>query len=237
MSSHLHEKPSMEEIQNKLIEILTVGHETLDDEHDELISDINNLQAFLARPAMEVYSLDNQSTFFEYTNRIGSAYAVVDLVVSDEKKQMFSLQNGVALADDLSAPAPAQLEKPEGTGILGGIFNKKKKPLAENSPYESLLPTVNKKMGKTDRIERFIEYYAHGQELLDVVGKESSAIVDYLAIHRQYFSYDVAYHVVRIHKQYIEIRKAKEKSSALAVSVSNQRDLYRAEQQKQFMGG
>ena len=44
MSSHLHEKPSMEEIQNKLIEILTVGHETLDDEHDELISDINKLK-------------------------------------------------------------------------------------------------------------------------------------------------------------------------------------------------
>ena len=63
MSSHLHEKPSMEEMQLKLIEILTVGHETLDDEHDELVADITGIQAFLARPAKEVYSL-----IIQYTN-------------------------------------------------------------------------------------------------------------------------------------------------------------------------
>jgi|SaaInlStandDraft_2_1057019.scaffolds.fasta_scaffold17675_2 hypothetical protein len=237
MSSHLHEKPSMEEMQLKLIEILTVGHETLDDEHDELVADITGIQAFLARPAKEVYSLEHQAVFYKFVNKIASAYSVVDLVVSDEKKQMYSLEMGQPLADDLSTPPPAQLEKQEGSGFMGGIFSKKKKPIPENSPYSSLLPSVNKKMAKIDRIERFIEMYAHGQELLDVVGEDSSAIIDYLAIHRQYFSYDVAYYVVRIHKQYVEMRKAKEKSSALAVSVSNQRDLYRAEQQKAFMGG
>ncbi len=235
--SHLQDKPTMEEMQLKLIEILTVGHETLDDEHGELIKDINDLQAFLARPASEVYDLVNQSIFYEHTNRIASAYSVVDLVVSDEKKQMYSLEMGQPLADDLSTPTPAQLDKPDSGGILGGIFNRKKKPIPENSPYASLLPSVNRKMMKIDRIERFIEMFAHGQELIDVVGKDSSAIVDYLAIHRQYFSYDVGYYVVRVHKQYIEMRKAKEKSSALAVSVANARDLYRAEQQKQFTGG
>lgn len=234
--------PNLIELQQQILDTLTLGHEILDREHEDVRKSVIEMQKFMTKDSLFVYSKKSEAEFGELVAKLSTAIATVDAVVSDDKKEMFKVQ---ALANNVLREQPeSQLpavteEKKSG---ISGLFNKTRQVFSKSAPYESELPEINKKLDKLVRLERFIEMYHRGIETRDTISnldteQQQEIMDDYIAIHRMIFPNDMGYHIIRIHKSYVEKTKALEKERVLSLGVANQRDLLRQEEEKRRMGG
>ena len=79
-------------------------------------------------------------------------------------------------------------------------------------------------MGKMVRFERFQEYQSYGIDLALI--SNFYTMKNYLRIHRTRFKFDIAPHILRVHRQYIEIIKEREKMGAIAMSRKMDEEIF-----------
>ncbi len=228
--------PKVEELQQQILDTLTLGHETLDVEHDKLKADIENILDFMGNTGKYVYALENEPKFTRIVTNLATALSVVDMVISEEKKDMFRVQ---AMMPE--TPIVEESKEEKSSNPLSGLFGKSKRIVRKTDPYESLVPEINKKLNKSERLEKFIEMYYFGRHTADTlkplaVGEQDDALDDLLWIHKTIFPHDMAYSIIKIHKNYIELRKARERNDIKEIGISYQRDLMAQQKEMQKFG-
>ena len=190
---------------------------------------------FMGHNGRYVYASNNESKFYDLVADLSSALATVDAVVSDEKIQMFQTQS--VLPD-----RPIKTETDESkSGIVANIMGTAKKLIRKTDPYESSVPEINKKLNKIERLERFIEMFTHGTETAKIISnlpviEQDEILDDLLAMHMTIFPNDMGYHIIRIHKSYVELKKNNERDSVMKLGVSHQRDLFRQSEEERKFG-
>lgn len=228
MSTPATHKPTLEEIQGQELELLTLGHEVLDKEHEKVKSDINDVIRFLANDGAYVYDPANQKQFYDIVNNLMSALAIVDVVVEDSRMKAYLTQN--------------QLQEPQSniiTEVANTLTRKKNEP-KKTDPHEDSIIEFHRKLHKVERVERFTDHYAHALESAKILrilddDEYNDAMNDLVAIHRTIFPSEMGLHIIRIHRLYIEMRKTKEREEVLTLGISHNKDLYRQKEQEKFM--
>lgn len=233
--SFQNNKIDLSEIQQQILDTLTLGHETLDKEHESVKSSVTSMLKFMGNTGRFVYNPDNSSKFYDLVADLSSALATVDAVVSDEKIQMFQAQS--VLPD---RPIKTDTEESK-SGLVANIMGTAKKLIRKTDPYESAVPEINKKLNKVERLERFIEMYSHGLETAKIISnleqnEQDEILDDLLAMHMTIFPNDMGYHIIRIHKSYVELKKNNERESVMKLGVSHQRDLFRQSEEERKFG-
>jgi len=219
---------TLEQIQTKILDTLTVGHEQLDKEHAKVKDDVNAVITFLAHDGDYLYNKDNQTEFYKVVNNLSSALAVVDVVVADDRMKSYLAQNNI--------PQPE-------TGIIQGAIDtvtRKKHEPKKTDIYEDSIIEFHKKLKKKDVVKSLIHHYTHAMEdrkiLRDLDDDEyHDAMNDLASIHRTIMPDEMGYHIIQIHRQYIELLKSLERKDVLQLGISNMVDLKREKEASKFM--
>ncbi len=245
MSSFSPPPPSREYNQKRAIDIVRIGHDTLDKEHEKLqeaILGVYNFQAIPSQPEsgkVYQYEIENQPQYDKHEVIITSALGTFEPVVNESKQKLFKLEMNIPTDVDYDMPPPKPSKKDQPEVDTRSFMDKLKgthKPvrsIMEDDPYQEGLDFLKETMGKLQRFERFQEYQSYG---IDLALKSSFAtMMMYLRFHRTRFKFEIAPHIIRVHRQYIEIIKEREKFGAIKIASKLDEELFqtRLDWQKQ----
>lgn len=219
--------PSREQNQKKLIDIMRIGHDSLDKEHIKLQEAILGIYGFQAIPSdpktkkVYQYEIENQSQYDKHEVVITSALGTFEPVVNDSKEKLFRLEMQIPKGQTFDMPQPqAPLpEKPKGEPDKRSLLEKlkgspeKSRVITPDDPYQDGLKFLRETMHKMERFERFQEYQSYGVDL--ALTASFATMIQYLRFHRTRFKFEIAPHILRVHRQYIEIIKEREKQGAI----------------------
>lgn len=246
MSSFSPPPPSREYNQKRAIDIVRIGHDTLDKEHERLqeaILGVYNFQAIPSEPKsgkVYQYEIENQPQYDKHEVIITSALGTFEPVVNESKKTLFKLEMNIPTDVDYDMPPPKPSKKDEPQAVDTRSFMDKLKGTSKpvrtiiaDDPYQEGLDFLKETMGKLQRFERFQEYQSYG---IDLALKSSfETMMMYLRFHRTRFKFEIAPHIIRVHRQYIEIIKEREKFGAIKIASKLDDELFqtRLDWQKQ----
>ena len=231
--------PSREYNQKRMVDIIRIGHDTLDKEHIVLQNAILAIYRFQAIPSppeskkVYQYEIENQDEYDKNEVLITSALGIFEPVVNDSKEKLFKLELGVPQSVGYDLPTPQKpIPQTEQSNIKDtrSIFEKlkgspkQKRIITPDDPYQDGLEFLRDTMGKMVRFERFQEYQSYGIDLALI--SNFYTMKNYLRIHRTRFKFDIAPHILRVHRQYIEIIKEREKMGAIAMSRKMDEEIF-----------
>jgi hypothetical protein len=227
MSSYTSSPPSREQNQKKLVDIIRIGHDSLDREHTKLQEAVLGIYAFQAIPSdpktkkVYQYEIENQSQYDKNEVLITSALGTFEPVVNDSKEKLFRLEMQVPKTETFDMPRPqAPLpekakDQPDTRSLLEKIKGtpEKSRIITPDDPYQDGLKFLRETMHKMNRFERFQEYQSYGVDL--AITASFPTMIQYLRFHRTRFKFEIAPTILRVHRQYIEIIKDREKQGAI----------------------
>ncbi len=219
--------PSREQNQKKLVDIIRIGHDSLDREHTKLQEAILGIYKFQTIPSdpktgnIYQYELENQSQFDKHEVVITSALGTFEPVVNESKEKLFRLEMQIPKTPPLDMPMPQAplTEKKKGEPDTRSLMEKikgtpeKSRIVTPDDPYQDGLKYLREIMAKMDRFERFVEYQAYGVDL--GLRANFTMMQQYLQFHRTRFKFEIAPTILKVHRQYIEIIKEREKQGAV----------------------
>lgn len=230
--------PSREYNQKRLVDIVRIGHDTLDKEHQKLMDAVIGIYNFQAIPSsgkkIYQYEIENQTEYDKNEVIITSALGTFEPVVNDSKEKLFKLEMSIPTTTNFELPPPAPVPEPEKkeekTVDTRSFFEKFKgtpKPtriITPDDPYQDGLKYLREIMSKMMRFERFQEYQAYGIDIALTAGYET--MKQYLHLHRTRFKFEIAPTVIKVHRQYIELIKEKEKMGAIQIGAKMDAELF-----------
>jgi len=104
--------PSREQNQKRLIDIVRIGHDTLDKEHERLQEAVLGIYKFQAIPTeseskkIYQYELENQEEYDKNEIIITSALGTFEPVVNDSKAKLFKLEMSIPTDVGYDMPPP-----------------------------------------------------------------------------------------------------------------------------------
>ncbi len=219
--------PSREQNQKKLVDIMRIGHDSLDKEHIKLQEAILGIYSFQAIPSdpktkkVYQYEIENQIQYDKHEVVITSALGTFEPVVNDSKEKLFRLEMQIpkGQAFDMPSPQVPLAEKPKNEPDTRSLIEKikgspeKSRTITPDDPYQDGLKFLRETMHKMVRFERFQEYQAYGVDL--ALSASFPTMIQYLRFHRTRFKFEIAPHILRVHRQYVEIIKEREKQGAI----------------------
>jgi len=233
---------SREYNQKRMVDIVRIGHDTLDKEHEKLQEAVLAIYKFQAIPSepeskkVYQYEIENQEQYDKNEVIITSALGVFEPVVNYSKEKLFKLEMQIPTSIEFNPPQPQKPieEKPESKESkqkdTRSIFEKlkgspqKNRVITPDDPYQDGLEYLRGIMGKMDRFERFQEYQSYGIDLALTASFEM--MKNYLRIHRTRFRFEIAPHIIKTHRQYIEIIKEKEKIGAIQMGRKMDEEIF-----------
>lgn len=234
--------------QKRLVDIVRIGHDTLDKEHLILQNAILGIINFQLIPSDEKsgkvyqYMIENQEEYNKYEIIISSALSSFEPVINDSKNNLFKLEMQIPTDTSFDMPPPTQPIKEKGnqpeTKDTRSIFEKikgspkKTRIVTPDDPYQDGLPFLRETKLKMDRLHRFIEYQAYGIDL--AMNAPYLTMLSYLRFHRTRFRFDMAPTILRVHKQWIELVKSNEKIGAIQIASAMDKELFRTRNDFQF---
>jgi len=110
--------PSREYNQKRLVDIVRIGHDTLDKEHQKLMDAVIGIYNFQAIPSdgkkIYQYEIENQTEYDKNEVIITSALGTFEPVVNDSKEKLFKLEMSIPTTTNFELPpAPPLPEKTE----------------------------------------------------------------------------------------------------------------------------
>lgn len=232
--------PSREQNQKRLIDIIRIGHDTLDKEHEKLKEAIIGIYKFQAIPTppeskkVYQYELENQEEYDKHEVIITSALGTFEPVVNDSKAKLFKLEMSIPTDVGYDMPPPKKPIQEKGESQIKdsrSIIDKLKgtKPtkriITPDDPYQDGLNFLRETMAKIPRFERFQEYQSYGIDL--AFNASLKTMENYLKFHRTRFKFEIAQTIIRVHRQYIEIIKEKEKMGAISFSMKLDDEMFK----------
>jgi len=233
--------PSREYNEKRLVDIVRIGHDTLDKEHEKLqqaIIGIYNFQAIPSPPKSEKiyqYEIENQEEYDKNSVIITSALGTFEPVVNDSKEKLFKLEMQIpqGVAYDMPPPTrPIQTKEQDTIKDTRSIFDKlkgvqkQKRIITPDDPYQDGLRFLRETMAKLQRFERFQEYQSYGIDLAITASFDTMKM--YLRFHRTRFKFEIAPIVIRVHRQFIEMIKADEKLGAISMGSKIDEQLWQS---------
>lgn len=247
MSSFSPPPPSREYNQKRTIDIIRIGHDTLDKEHEKLQEAILGIYNFQAIPSdvksgkVYQYEIENQPQYDKHEVIITSALGTFEPVVNESKARLFKLEMNIPqdVDYDMPPPKPTKKDQPQVADTRSFMdklkgTSKPVRTITEDDPYQEGLDFLKETMGKLQRFERFQEYQSYGIDL--ALNSNFKTMLLYLRFHRTRFKFEIAPHINRVHRQYIEIIKEREKFGAIKVASKQDEELFQTRndwQQKQ----
>lgn len=231
--------PSREYNQKRMVDIVRIGHDTLDKEHKTLQDAILGIYKFQSIPSepeskkVYQYEIENQDEYDKNEVVITSALGIFEPVVNYSKEKLFKLEIGIpdTISPDLPPPQkPVEEKKENNVNDKRSIFEKikgtpsKKRQITPDDPYQDGLKYLRGIMGKMERFERFQEYQSYGIDL--ALTASFDMMKNYLRIHRTRFKFEIAPHILKTHRQYIEIIKEREKIGAIQMSRKMDEEIF-----------
>jgi len=231
--------PSREYNQKRMVDIVRIGHDTLDKEHEKLQEAVLGIYKFQAIPTppeskkVYQYEIENQEEYDKNEVTITSALGVFEPVVNYSKEKLFKLEMQIPTSIEFSPPQPQKpVEEKEKENVKDtrSIFEKlkgspkKNRVITPDDPYQDGLQYLRDIMGKMDRFERFQEYQSYGIDL--ALTANFDMMKNYLRFHRTRFRFEIAPHIVKTHRQYIEIIKEKEKIGAIQMGRKMDEEIF-----------
>jgi len=231
--------PSREQNQKRMIDIVRIGHDTLDKEHIKLMDAVLAIFRFQAIPSdpetkkVYQYEIENQEEYDKNEITITSALGTFEPVVNDSKAKLFKLEMTIPTDVGYDMPPPKKPIEEKGESQIKdtrSIIDKLKgaKPtkriITPDDPYQDGLNFLRETMGKIPRFERFEEYQSYGIDL--AYNASFKTMKNYLRFHRTRFKFEIAPTIIRVHRQYIEIIKEKEKMGAIAMGRKMDEELF-----------
>jgi hypothetical protein len=117
-------------------------------------------------------------------------------------------------------------DEPDTRSLLQKIKGtpEKSRVITPDDPYQDGLKYLRGIMAKMDRFERFVEYQAYGVDL--ALRASYTMMQQYLQFHRTRFKFDIAPTILKVHRQYIEIIKEREKLGAIQVGKKLDEEIF-----------
>ena len=237
MSEYTPPPPSREYNQKRLVDIVRIGHDTLDKEHEKLQEAILGIYRFQAIPSPQEskkvyqYEIENQDEYDKNEVLITSALGTFEPVVNDSKEKLFRLEMSIPTSTSFEIPTPQKpIEEKTQEKDTKSIFDKlkgspkKSRIITPDDPYQDGLRFLRNTMKKMERFERFQEYQSYGIDL--ALNASFSTMKQYLRFHRTRFKFEIAPHILRVHRQYIEIIKEREKMGAIAMGRKMDEEIF-----------
>ena len=168
--------PSREQNQKRLVDIVRIGHDTLDKEHERLQHAILSIYKFQAIPTppeskkIYQYELENQDEYDKNEIVITSALGTFEPVVNDSKAKLFKLEMSIPTNVGYDMPPPKEPIQEKGESEIKdtrSIIDKLKgtKPIKRiitpDDPYQDGLNFLRETMNKIPRFEWFQEYQSY----------------------------------------------------------------------------
>jgi len=231
--------PSREYNQKRMVDIVRIGHDTLDKEHKALQDAILGIYKFQSIPSepeskkVYQYEIENQDEYDKNEVVITSALGIFEPVVNYSKEKLFKLEIGIPTTISPTPPPPQKpLEEKKENNIKDkrSIFEKikgtpsQKRQITPDDPYQDGLKYLRGIMGKIERFERFQEYQSYGIDLALTASFDMMKM--YLRIHRTRFKFEIAPHILKTHRQYIEIIKEREKEGAIKMGRKMDEEIF-----------
>ena len=235
-------KPASRELnQKRLVDIVRIGHDTLDKEHEKLqnaILGIINFQLIESNKTtgkVYQYMVENQQEYNKHEIIVLSALSSFEPVINDSKNNLFKLEMQVPTDTSFDMPPPMQPIKPTGkdseTKDRRSIFQKlrgtpkQKRIITPDDPYQDGLPFLRETKSKIARLNIFVEYQAYGIDL--AVRSNFDVMINYLRFHRTRFRFDMSPTILRVHKQWIELVKTQEKMGAIRIASKIDEEMFK----------
>jgi len=232
--------PSREYNQKRLVDIVRIGHDTLDREHEKLQQAILAIYKFQAIPSdpktkkVYQYQIENQDQYDQHEVIITSALGTFEPVVNDSKEKLFKLEMGIPQGMSYDMPPPqAPLPDPktkdetkDSRSLIDKLKGtaKQKRIITPDDPYQDGLNFLRDTMSKMHRFERFQEYQSYGVDL--ALTASFPTMMQYLQFHRTRFKFEIAPTILRVHRQYIEMIKEKEKYGAIRMGSKLDEEIF-----------
>lgn len=229
--------PSREQNQKRLVDIMRIGHDSLDREHTKLQEAILGLYKFQAIPSDQKtnkvyqYQIENQSQFDMHEVIVTSALGTFEPVVNESKEKLFKLEMQIpSQSFDMPKPQAPLPEEKKNEPDKRSLFEKikgtpeKTRLITPDDPYQDGLKYLREIMGKMDRFERFVEYQSYGVDL--ALRANFIMMQQYLQFHRTRFKFEIAPAILKVHRQFIEIIKEREKLGAIQVGKKLDEEIF-----------
>jgi len=231
---------SREQNQKRLVDIMRIGHDSLDREHTKLMEAILSIYKFQLIPSdpktkkVYQYEIENQPQFDMHEVAVTSALGCFEPVVNESKEKLFKLEMQIPQGTKFDMPTPQaplvapdkKKDEPDKRSLLEKIKGtpEKTRVITPDDPYQDGLKYLREIMGKMDRFERFVEYQSYGVDLALKASFET--MMQYLRFHRTRFKFEIAPHIIKVHRQYIEIIKEREKLGAIQVGKKLDEEIF-----------
>lgn len=239
--------PSREYNHKRLVDIIRIGHDTLDKKHTQLEDAIRGVFEFQNIPSIPEtkkvyqYEIDNQNEYNKFEITISSALGTFEPVVNESKRKLFQLEMQIPTGTDFDMPPP--MIKPKETGQDDVKDNrslieklqrkpKQKRIITPDDPYQDGLQNLRDIMNKIVRFERFQEYQAYGIDL--ALKANFYTMLSYLKFHRTRFRFETAPTILRVHRQFIEMIKEKEKQGAIVMGAKIDEEMWSSRNDMDF---
>ncbi len=224
--------PSREYNHKRLVDIIRIGHDTLFKEHKQLQDAIIGIYNFQAIPSDEgskkiyQYELVNQPEYDKHEIIISSIMGVFEQVVNDSKAKLFALEMQIPTGTEYDMPpsqTPVQDKGESNIKDTRSIFEKlkgspkQKRVITPEDQYQDGLDFLRQTMKKMGRLERFQEYQSYGIDRALTAQFETMQF--YLQFHRTRFRFEIAQPILRVHRQYCDLIKEREKLGAIRMGA------------------
>jgi len=232
--------PSRELNMKRMVDIVRIGHDTLDDEHTNLMTAIEEIITFqmiasnldVDNPKVFQYEEKNQYMIEPHLNTISSAMASIEPIVNFSKSQMYLLElraqgriPEMELTPSGEGSETKDIKEKDSRSIKEKLFGaSKRRIVTKTDPYQHSIDYLTDTMKKIPRIELFMEYQAYGVDLARYA--TFKGMLSYLRFHRNRFKYEMRPALIRAHKMYIELVKADERRGAIEVATSQSKEIF-----------
>jgi len=224
--------------QKRAMDIIRIGHDTLDDEHKLLQQAVLGIYRFQSIPSNKLdgkvyqYEIENQEEYNLYEIVLTTAIGLFEPVINHSKQMLFKLEMGIPTDYDFDMPQSTQKisndapDAPDTRSIFQKIQGKpkRKRIITKEDPYQHGLELIDDTMKKMGRFQRFQEYQAYGVDL--ALTAKFDTMMAYLQLHRTRFKFEIAPTIIRVHKQYIEMVKTTEKQGAIQMAMKINDELF-----------
>lgn len=224
--------PSREYNHKRLVDIVRIGHDTLDKKHYQLelaVRGIYDFQNIISNPESKKvyqYEIENQGEYNKFEITISSALGTFEPVINESKRKLFQLEMQIPQGIGYDMPPP--MKKPQDTGqdqikdtrsLIDKLKGKpaQKRIITPDDPYQDGLEFLRETMHKMKRFERFQEYQAYGIDL--ALRANFLTMLHYLKFHRTRFRFEIAPTILRVHRQFVEMIKEREKQGAIIMGA------------------
>lgn len=228
--------PSREKTLERMSNVVRIGHDTLIKEHEKLLSAFKQVVQFgYEKPVGEIpyqYLDTNQKKFYDSFTPILSATYVIDLITNKIKSDLFRVENMIvtevdALQGNSQMPPMNTEEKSESKSIVEKVFgSKKRREVNDTDPYQIYVPNVSKNLLAIKKLELFMEYQAYG--VRKAPKKRLNWMMRYKAFHYSRFQFAIAPPIIRLHRQYIDMKLTEEQKYAVLIASSTDRELFKS---------